>query len=223
MSVNEDIKVVGTRHASEKFPDLHLSVPFVDVSSDDDDSGPPKVSLKVRIDPALGDERSNLTEIKMEMLESLHGESARYVHTRYLLDKLVFTKQGITGGPKDCFKHLRIFESLLGPKTKSTFTSMLGRAVEEIFKMKGWSGTNTSIAKLKKDPSLYEVLLKKGGTDKIKLLADAGATDEEKEAFLLQQYQKFEQYVYWFLGKLIFKDHCRTAWTIIKTMFSMTL
>jgi hypothetical protein len=84
---------------------------------------------------------------------------------------------------------------------------MLGRAVEEIFKMKGWSTTKTHIAKLKKDYSLYEALLQKGGTDKIKLSADAGATDEEKEAFLLQQYQKFEQYVYWFLGELIFKDH----------------
>jgi hypothetical protein len=31
-------------------------------------------------------------------------------------------------------------------------------------------------------------------------------TDEEKEAFLLQQYQRFEQYVFWFLGELIFKD-----------------
>jgi hypothetical protein len=103
MSVNEDLKVVGTRRTGEKFPDLHPSVPFIDVSSDDDDSGPFKVSLKVRIDPALGDECSNLTEIKMEMLESLHWESARYVHTRYLLDKLMFPKQGITG-PKDCFK-----------------------------------------------------------------------------------------------------------------------
>jgi hypothetical protein len=158
MSANEDIKVVGTRRAGEKFPDLHPSVPFVDVSSDDDDSGPPKVTLKVRIDPALGDERSNLTEIKMEMLESLHVQSARYVHTRYLLDKLVFTKQGIMG-PKDCFKRLRILESLLGRKTKSTFASMHGRAVEEIFKMKGWSGTKTNIVKLKKDPSLYEALL----------------------------------------------------------------
>jgi hypothetical protein len=159
---------------------LHPSVPFVDVASEDDDSGPPKVSLKVRIDPASGDERSNLTEIKMEMLESLHGQSARYVHTRYLLDKLVFPKQGITG-PKDCFKRLRIFESLLGPKVKSTFASMLGRAVEEIFKMKGWSTTKTHIAKLKKDYSLYEALLQKGGTDKIKLSADAGVTEDEKE------------------------------------------
>jgi hypothetical protein len=86
---------------------------------------------------------------------------------------------------------------------------MLSRAVEEIFKMKGWSTTKTHIAKLKKDYSLYKALLQKGGTNKIKLSADDGATaDEEKEAFLLQQYQKFEQYVYWwFLGELIFKDH----------------
>jgi hypothetical protein len=97
MSVHEqEVKVTGTRRAGKKFPDLHPSVPFVDVTSKDDDSGPPKVSLKVRIDPASGDECSNLTKIKMEMLESLHGQSARYVHTRYLLDKLVFPKQGIT-------------------------------------------------------------------------------------------------------------------------------
>ena len=36
---------------------------------------------------------------------------------------------------------------------------------------------------------------------------DAGATDEEKKVFILQQYQKFEWYVYWFLGELVFKDH----------------
>jgi hypothetical protein len=28
-----------------------------------------------------------------------------------------------------------------------------------------------------------------------------------KDAFFLQQYQKFEQYVYWFLGEMVFKDH----------------
>jgi hypothetical protein len=51
------------------------------------------------------------------------------------------------------------------------------------------------------------VLLQKGGTDKIKLSVSA-RNDEEKEAFLFQQYQRFEQYVYyWFLGKLVFKDH----------------
>ena len=97
MSNNKEVKVTGTCCAGEKFPDLHLVVPFVDVASEDDDSRPPKVTLKVRIDPALGDERSNLTKIKMEILEDLHRQSARYVHTRYLLDKLVFTKQGIMG------------------------------------------------------------------------------------------------------------------------------
>jgi hypothetical protein len=67
------------------------------------------------------------------------------VHTRYLLDKLVFTKQGITG-EKDCFKCLWIFESLLGPTTKSTFASLLGRrAVEEVFKQKGWLTSNANI------------------------------------------------------------------------------
>jgi hypothetical protein len=80
--------------------DLHPVVPFVDVTSEDDDSGPPKVSLKISIGLALGNDRSNLTKIKMEMLEDLHGgghQSAWYVHTtNYLLDKLMFTKQGIT-------------------------------------------------------------------------------------------------------------------------------
>jgi hypothetical protein len=137
--------------------------------SKDDDSGSPKVSFKVRIDPALGDECSNLTEIKMEMLENLHRASTRYVHTSYLLDKLIFLKQGIMD-QKDCFKCLCIFESLLlGPKkTKSTFASTLGRAVEEIFKLKGLLlTTKTHIANLKKDYCLYDTLLQKGGTDKI--------------------------------------------------------
>jgi hypothetical protein len=52
-----------------------------------------------------------------------------------------------------------------------------------------------------------EALLQNGGDDKCKLTAEAGATDKEKNAFLLQQYQKFEQYVYWFLGEMVFKDH----------------
>jgi hypothetical protein len=154
----------------------------------------------------LADERSNLTEIKMDMLEDLHGQLAQYVHTRYLLDKLVFTKQGITG-EKDCFKHLRIFESLLGPKMKSTFASLLSRAVEEVFKHKGRLTTKTHIARLKKDPSLFEALLNNKGNSKIKLLAEAGMTDEEKDAYFLQRYQKFERYVYWFLGEMVFKDH----------------
>jgi hypothetical protein len=113
--VSEDVKVTGTRCAGKKFLDLDPVVPFVEAVASDDDSGPPKVTLKVRIDPAGRDECSNLSEIKMEMLEDLHGQSARYVHTRYLLDKLVFHKQGILGD-KDCFKCLRIFESLLGPR-----------------------------------------------------------------------------------------------------------
>jgi hypothetical protein len=123
MSAKQDkkVKVTGTPHTGEKI----LAVPLINVTSNDDDSGPPKVTLKVWIDPALGDERSNLTEIKMEMLEDLHRQSAWYVHTRYLLDKLMFTKQGITGQKKDCFKRIHIFESLLGPKMKSTFTSLL--------------------------------------------------------------------------------------------------
>jgi hypothetical protein len=165
------------------------------------------VTLKVRIDLALGDERSNLTEIKMDRLEDLHGQSARYVHTRYLLDKLMFTKQGITG-ESDCFKRLHIFESLLGPKMNSTFASLLGRVVEEVFKQKGWLTTKTHIARLKKDPSLFEALLNNRGDSKIKLSAEAGMTDEEKENYFLQQwYQKFEWYVYWFLGEMVFKDH----------------
>jgi hypothetical protein len=54
---------------------------------------------------------------------------------------------------KDCFECICMFESLLGPKMKSTFASLLSRAVEDIFKMKGWSATKTNIVKLKKDPS----------------------------------------------------------------------
>ena len=131
-TMQDEVKVTGTRRAGEKFPDLDPVVPFVEAVAADDDSGVPKVALKVRIDPSKGDERSNLTEIKMDMLEDLHGQSALYVHTRYLLEKLVFPKQGITGD-KDCFKRLRIFESLLGPKTKSAFASLLGRAVDELF------------------------------------------------------------------------------------------
>lgn len=75
MSANKDIKVVGTRRAGEKFSDLHPTLSFVDVSSEDDDSKPPMVSSKVRIDPALGDDHSNLTENKMEMLEDCTGSS----------------------------------------------------------------------------------------------------------------------------------------------------
>jgi hypothetical protein len=204
-SVSSEVQVAGTRRAGEKFPDLHPVVPFVENVPDDDDTRP-QVTLKVWIDPALGDERSNLTEIKMDMLKDLHGQSARYVHTRYLFDKLVFTKQGITG-ETDCFKRLHIFESLLGPKTKSTFASLLSRAVEEVFKQKGWLMTKTHIARLKKDPSLFDALLNNRGDSKIKLSAEAGTTDEEKENYFLQQYQKFERYVYWFLGKMVFKDH----------------
>jgi hypothetical protein len=54
----------------------------------------------------------------------------------YLLDKLMFTKQGITG-EKDFFKHLWIIESLLGPKTTSVFTSLLGRE-KSSSKRVGW-------------------------------------------------------------------------------------
>ncbi len=202
----EDVKVVGTRRPGEKFPDLDPVVPFVEIPPASDEAGVSKVSLRVRIDPAKGDERSNLSEIKMDMLESLHGKSAQFVHTRYLLDSLVFPKQGITGD-KDCFKRLRIFESLLGPKTKSTFAGLLGRAIEEVFSDEGWSVTKPSLLKIKKDLSLFESVLSNGNDNRYKLTAAAGATVREKEAFLLEQYKKFEQYVYWFLGEMVFKDH----------------
>ena len=138
---SDEVKMTGTCHSGEKFPDLNPVVPFVDVVASDNDSGVPnKVALKVRIDPAKWDERSDLTKIKIDMLEDLHGQSAQYVHTCYLLEQiLVFPKQGIMLGDKDCFKHLlHIFESLLGLKMKSTFASLLGRAVEEVIKLKGW-------------------------------------------------------------------------------------
>jgi hypothetical protein len=65
-----------------------------------------QVTLKVRIDLSLGNEQSNVTKINMDMLKDLHGNSAQYLHSiHYLLDKLMFTKQGITG-EKDFFKHL---------------------------------------------------------------------------------------------------------------------
>jgi hypothetical protein len=55
---------------------------------------------------------------------------------------------------------------------------------------------------------LFEALLNNRGDSKIKLSAEAGMTDEEKENYFLQQwYQKFEWYVYWFLGEMVFKDH----------------
>jgi hypothetical protein len=112
---------------------IQAMVPFVEVILEDDDSRP-QVTLKVCIDQALGDKCSNLTKIKMDMLEGLHGWASSdllYLHTCYLLNKLVFTKQGITG-EKDCFKHLCIFESLLGSKMMSMFASLLGRAVEKV-------------------------------------------------------------------------------------------
>jgi hypothetical protein len=59
------VKVIGTRHAGEKILDLHLVVPFFEVGPMDDDSGSPKVTLKVtttRINPAMGDEQYNLTK-----------------------------------------------------------------------------------------------------------------------------------------------------------------
>jgi hypothetical protein len=59
--------------------------------------------------------------------------------------------------------------------------------VEEILNLKGWLKTDTQ----------------KEVTNMIKLLPNARATDEEKEVFLLQQYQRFEQYMHWFLGKLV--------------------
>jgi hypothetical protein len=52
-----EVQVTGTHRAGEKFPDLHPVVPFVEVTPADDDSGPTKVTLKVHIEPALGDER----------------------------------------------------------------------------------------------------------------------------------------------------------------------
>jgi hypothetical protein len=105
-NVSSGVQVTGICHAGEKFPDLHPVVPFIQIVPDDDENGPNKqVTLKVRIDPFLGDDWSNLTEIKMDMVEDLHDSNSAYVHTRYLLDKLVFTKQGITG-EKDCFKCL---------------------------------------------------------------------------------------------------------------------
>jgi hypothetical protein len=59
-------------------------------------------------------------------------------------------------------------------------------------------------------------MLNNRGDLRVKLTADAGVTDEEKEVFFLQQYQKFERYVYWFLGEMVFKTTA-TAWTITKT------
>ena len=93
----EDLKVLGTRRPGEKHPDLDPAVPFVEVPPASDEAGPAQVALRVRIDPTKGDERSNLTEMKLDMLESLHGNSAQYVHIHYLLDTLVYPKQGITG------------------------------------------------------------------------------------------------------------------------------
>jgi hypothetical protein len=62
------------------------------------------------------------------------------------------------------------------------------------------------------------LLTNKGGDPKIKLFAEAGTTEEEKDAYFLQQYQKFEQYVYWFLGKMVFNPKTTaTAWTITRT------
>jgi hypothetical protein len=67
----DKVKVIRTHHAIERSLDLHPAVPFVGVSFDDsNDSRPHKVTHKVRIRPALlGDEHSNLTEFKMEILE----------------------------------------------------------------------------------------------------------------------------------------------------------
>jgi hypothetical protein len=141
---HEELKVIGTRRPGEKHHDLDPVVPFVEEPLASDEAGVAKVSLRVRIDPTKGDERSNLTEMKMDVLENLHGKLAQYVHTRYLLDTLVYPKQGITGD-KDCFMRLRLFESLLGPKTKSTFANLLSRAIEEIFKDDGWSVTNANL------------------------------------------------------------------------------
>jgi hypothetical protein len=109
-----EVQVTGTHRAGKKFPDLHLVVPFVEVTPVDDNFGPPKVTLKVsRIDLTLGGECFNLTKIKVDMLKDLHGQLAQYVHTHYLPEKLVFSKQGIT--------------------TKSTFASLLaGRAISEV-------------------------------------------------------------------------------------------
>jgi hypothetical protein len=135
----------------------------------------------------------------MDMLENLHKQSAQYMHTRYLLDRIMFTKLGFLE-EKDCFKCLHIFDSLLHAKMKSTFASLLGRAVEEVVKQKkGWAMTKSHIAKVTKDPSLFEAFLNNKGDPKVKLSAEAGTADEEKDAFFLQQYQKFEQYMYWFL------------------------
>jgi hypothetical protein len=129
-NVSPEVQVTGTRRAGEKFPEFILWYLLSKSSQTSNDNARPQVTLKVRIDPAWGDEHSNLTKIKMDMLEDLRGQAAQYLHTLCLLDKLVFTKQGITG-ETDCLKCLRIFESLLGPKTKSTFASLLGRAVEK--------------------------------------------------------------------------------------------
>jgi hypothetical protein len=47
--------------------------------------------------------------------------------------------------------------------------------------------TKTQIgARLKKDPSLFEALLNNRGNSKIKLSAEAGTTDEEKDNYFLQ-------------------------------------
>jgi hypothetical protein len=77
---DDKVKVTRTHCTGEKFQDLHLAVPFVDVMSDDNDFRPPKVTLKVvvRINPALRDECSNLTRIKIEVLEDLQRQSKWY-------------------------------------------------------------------------------------------------------------------------------------------------
>jgi len=73
---------------------------------------------------------------------------------------------------------------------------MDGRSLNPIFK------------KIKKDVSLFEeVLLAGGNAQEYKLTMSARRSAEEKEEFLLYQYQNFERYVHWFLGKTIFKDH----------------
>jgi hypothetical protein len=66
------------------------------------------------------------------------------------------------------------------------FASLLGTAVEEVFKHEeGWLTTKSHITKLKNKipPCLFETLIQNKGDSKVKLLADAGVNNEEKDAF----------------------------------------
>lgn len=70
------------------------------------------------------------------------------------------------------------------------FASLLGRAVEEqVFKQKTSLTTKSNTSKLKKDPTLFKVLLQNKGDSKIKLLVNTRERtgDKDKDTFFLQQ------------------------------------